>query len=161
MTKLRSLSEPQLGDTCAAIVFLLIEVAVLLVGVTFFPACPSVAVPAGILLVVLAGMRINALGVIVHEGFTWICWPQSQAQTIGFAIGERRFGRSTRGRSTDQTHPPPPVSHHRFLWRGSVIQIGRSIWYRRAGRTGQSHVAGSGQGNGVQESGGSTVGYDD
>jgi fatty acid desaturase len=66
---LRSLAEQSLGDTCWAIASLLIEVAVLLVAVNLLPRLPiGWAVTAGILLVLLIGMRINALGVIVHEG---------------------------------------------------------------------------------------------
>ncbi len=67
--ELRSLSEQSLGDSFAAIALLATEVAVLMVAANLLPLLPlGWAVPAGILLVLLVGLRINALGVIVHEG---------------------------------------------------------------------------------------------
>jgi fatty acid desaturase len=67
--ELRSWSRQSLADTYALIAWLAIEVGVLLVGVNLLPMLPLPwAIPAGIVLVLLIGLRINALGVVVHEG---------------------------------------------------------------------------------------------
>ncbi len=67
--ELRSLSEQSLADTFAAMVVLWFEVIVLLVGVNLVPLLPLAwAIPVGILIVLLMGLRMNAFGVILHEG---------------------------------------------------------------------------------------------
>jgi fatty acid desaturase len=67
--ELKALSEPSLRDTFAAIGALWVEVAVLLVAANLLPHLTLPwAVPAGILLVFFMGLRMNAFGVIVHEG---------------------------------------------------------------------------------------------
>jgi fatty acid desaturase len=67
--ELRELSEPSLRDTLVAIGALWVEVAILLVAVNLLPRLPLPwAIPAGILLVLLLGLRMNAFGVILHEG---------------------------------------------------------------------------------------------
>ena len=67
--ELRVLSVPSLTDTFAAIGVLWLEVAVLLCAANLLPRLPlAVSVPLGILLVVLIGLRMNAFGVILHEG---------------------------------------------------------------------------------------------
>jgi fatty acid desaturase len=66
---LRSLGTPSLVDTVVAVVVLWIEVAVLLVAANLVPRLPTGwAVPAGIVIVLLMGLRMNAFGVILHEG---------------------------------------------------------------------------------------------
>lgn len=66
---LRSLSEQSLPDTFVAIAVLWVEVAILLTAANLIPHLPLAwSIPAGILLVVLMGLRMNAFGVIVHEG---------------------------------------------------------------------------------------------
>ena len=66
---LRALSVPSLKDTFAAIGVLWLEVAVLLCAANLLPRLPLAwAVPAGVFLVVLLGLRMNAFGVILHEG---------------------------------------------------------------------------------------------
>lgn len=67
--ELRALSEPSLADTFFAITMLWIEVAALLVAANLLPHLPlGWAIAAGVLLVGLMGLRMNAFGVIVHEG---------------------------------------------------------------------------------------------
>jgi fatty acid desaturase len=67
--QLRSLSTPSLGDTFIAIAILWIEVAVLLAAANLLPRLPLPwSIPLGIVLVVLMGLRMNAFGVILHEG---------------------------------------------------------------------------------------------
>jgi fatty acid desaturase len=67
--EIQSLSEQSLPDTFAAIGALWVEVAILLAAVNLLPrlALPW-AIPAGILLVLVMGLRMNAYGVILHEG---------------------------------------------------------------------------------------------
>ena len=66
---LRSLSEQSLRDTFVAIAVLWIEVAVLVLAVNLIPRLPLWwAVAVGVVLVLLMGTRVMALGVIVHEG---------------------------------------------------------------------------------------------
>jgi len=67
--EIRALSEPSLLDTFAAIFLLWLEIAVLLVAVNYLPHLPlGWAIAAGALLVGLLGLRMNAFGVILHEG---------------------------------------------------------------------------------------------
>lgn len=67
--EIQSLSEQSLPDTFAAIGLLWVEVAVLLAAANFLPRLPLAwAVPAGLALVLLMGLRMNAFGVILHEG---------------------------------------------------------------------------------------------
>lgn len=66
---LRSLSQQSLRDTFVTITVLWIEVAVLVLGVNLIPRLPLWwAVAVGVVLVLLMGTRVMALGVIVHEG---------------------------------------------------------------------------------------------
>jgi fatty acid desaturase len=67
--ELQSLSKQSLPDTIAAIGVLWLEVAVLLTIANLLPRLPlgwSIAI--GVLLVLLLGLRMNAFGVILHEG---------------------------------------------------------------------------------------------
>jgi fatty acid desaturase len=67
--ELQSLSEQSLPDTFAAIGGLWVEVAILLTAVNLLPRLALVwAIPAGIVLVLMMGLRMNAFGVILHEG---------------------------------------------------------------------------------------------
>ena len=67
--ELHSLSKQSLTDTLGALAVIWIEVAVLVVAVNLLPRLPlGWAVPAGIALVLLMGTRMNAFGVILHEG---------------------------------------------------------------------------------------------
>jgi fatty acid desaturase len=67
--ELRSLSEQSLRDTFLAIGVLWVEAAVLLTAANLLPRLPLAgAIPAGILLVFVMGLRMNAFGVILHEG---------------------------------------------------------------------------------------------
>jgi fatty acid desaturase len=67
--ELETLSEQSLPDTFAAIGGLWVEVAVFLAAVNLLPRLAlGWAVPAGIFLVLLMGLRMNAFGVILHEG---------------------------------------------------------------------------------------------
>jgi fatty acid desaturase len=67
--ELQSLSEQSLPDTFAAIGALWVEMAILLTAVNLLPRLAFAwAVPAGILLVFLMGLRMNAFGVMLHEG---------------------------------------------------------------------------------------------
>ena len=67
--ELRMLSEQSLSDTFTAIGVLWAEAAVLLVAANLLPHLTLAwAIPAGILVVLLMGLRMNAFGVILHEG---------------------------------------------------------------------------------------------
>ena len=67
--EVRSLSEPSLLDTFAAIGVLWVEVIILLAAANLLPRLPLAwSIPVGILLVLLMGLRMNAFGVILHEG---------------------------------------------------------------------------------------------
>jgi fatty acid desaturase len=67
--ELRSLSQQSLPDTFIAMGVLWLEVAVLLAAANFLPHLPlGWSIPLGILLVLLLGLRMNAFGVILHEG---------------------------------------------------------------------------------------------
>jgi fatty acid desaturase len=66
---LRVLSEQSIADTVTVIALLWIEVAVLVAAANLIPHLDlGWAIPAGILLVFLLGLRMNAFGVILHEG---------------------------------------------------------------------------------------------
>ena len=67
--ELHALSEPSMPDTVKAIGVLWLEVAVLLAAANLLPRLPlPAAIPLGVLLVLLLGLRMNAFGVILHEG---------------------------------------------------------------------------------------------
>ncbi len=67
--ELQTLSKPSLPDTFVAIGVLWLEVALLLGAVNLLPRLPLAwSIPAGIVLVLLLGLRMNAFGVILHEG---------------------------------------------------------------------------------------------
>src|SRR5450631_644238 len=67
--ELRTLSEQSLPDTFGAVAVLWIEVVVLLAAANLLPLLPlGWAIPAGVLVVLLMGLRMNAFGVILHEG---------------------------------------------------------------------------------------------
>jgi fatty acid desaturase len=67
--ELTDLSRRSLSDTIGLLAVLWIEIIVLLAGANLLPRLGAAsAVPLGILLVVLIATRINALGVVIHEG---------------------------------------------------------------------------------------------
>jgi fatty acid desaturase len=67
--ELRSLSEQSLPDTFGAIGTLWLEVAALLAAANLIPRLPLPwAIPAGVAVVLAMGLRMNAFGVILHEG---------------------------------------------------------------------------------------------
>jgi fatty acid desaturase len=67
--ELAELSRRSLVDTVGLLAALWVEIIVLLVGANLLPRLSLAwAVPIGILLVVLIATRINALGVVIHEG---------------------------------------------------------------------------------------------
>jgi fatty acid desaturase len=68
-TDIQSWSRASIGDSVAAIAVLWFEVVVLLAGANLLVRLPlGWAVAAGIAVVVLMGLRMNAFGVILHEG---------------------------------------------------------------------------------------------
>ncbi len=67
--ELRSLAQPSLSDSIMATAVLWLEVVVLLTAANLLPRLPlGWAIVGGILIVGLMGLRMNAFGVIVHEG---------------------------------------------------------------------------------------------
>jgi fatty acid desaturase len=67
--ELAKLSQRSLVDTIGLLAVLWVEIIVLLAGANLLPRLADAwAVPLGILLVVLIATRINALGVVIHEG---------------------------------------------------------------------------------------------
>jgi fatty acid desaturase len=66
---IRSLSRQSLADTIGAVSVLWVETVVLLTAANLLPRLPlGWAIPAGIVIVLLMGLRMNAFGVILHEG---------------------------------------------------------------------------------------------
>jgi fatty acid desaturase len=67
--ELKTLAEPSLRDTFTVIGVLWVEVAILLAAANLLPRLPVAwSIPAGILVVLFMGLRMNAFGVILHEG---------------------------------------------------------------------------------------------
>jgi fatty acid desaturase len=67
--ELKSYSEPSLLDTFTAIGVLWVEVAILLAVADLLPHLDLAwSIPVGVLVVLLMGLRMNAFGVILHEG---------------------------------------------------------------------------------------------
>ena len=67
--ELKTLSEQSLADTLTVIGSLWFELAILLAAANLLPRLALAwSIPLGILLVLLMGLRMNALGVILHEG---------------------------------------------------------------------------------------------
>jgi fatty acid desaturase len=67
--ELQSYGAHSLGDTSVSIGLLWLEVVALLVVANLLPRLPIAwAVPVGIIVVLLLGLRMNAFGVILHEG---------------------------------------------------------------------------------------------
>jgi fatty acid desaturase len=67
--ELQALSQPSLPDTYTTVGVLWLEVVVLLAAANLLPHLPLAwAIPAGILVVLLMGLRMNAFGVVLHEG---------------------------------------------------------------------------------------------
>lgn len=66
---LRDLARPSLADSVTWVAVLWIEVVVLLAAANLLPRLPlGPAIAAGCVVVVLMGTRMNAFGVVVHEG---------------------------------------------------------------------------------------------
>jgi fatty acid desaturase len=67
--EIRSLSQPSVADSVMVMAVLWAEAIALLVAANLLPRLPlGWAVAAGVLIVVLMGLRMNAFGVILHEG---------------------------------------------------------------------------------------------
>ena len=67
--RLRGLAEPSVADSITMISVLWLEIVVLLVGANLLPTLPiGAAIVLGVVIVALLGTRMNALGVVVHEG---------------------------------------------------------------------------------------------
>ena len=67
--ELQSFSEPSLLDTFTSIGLLWLEVVVLLAVANLLPHLALAwSIPLGIVVVLLMGLRMNAFGVILHEG---------------------------------------------------------------------------------------------
>ncbi len=67
--RIRELSVPSLSDTLRTLAVLWTEVIVLLAAANLLPRLPlGWAVAAGVVIVLLMGTRMNAFGVILHEG---------------------------------------------------------------------------------------------
>jgi fatty acid desaturase len=67
--ELGRLSEQSLGDSLVAMAVLWVEVIVLLAAANLLPRLPlGWAIAGGVVVVVLMGLRMNAFGVILHEG---------------------------------------------------------------------------------------------
>jgi fatty acid desaturase len=109
--ELRSLSEQSLPDTFWAIGFLWAEVAILLAAANLLPRLPLPwAVPAGILLVFLMGLRMNAFGVILHEGSHGLL---AKARGLNDAICN--WGIAFWTINSVEEYRPTHRLHHRYL----------------------------------------------
>jgi fatty acid desaturase len=106
-----SLSKASLLDTFASIGALWFEVAVLIAAANLLPRLPlGWAVPAGIVLVLLLGLRMNAFGVVLHEG------------SHGLLAGSRRlndricnWGIAFWTINSVEEYRPTHRLHHRYL----------------------------------------------
>jgi fatty acid desaturase len=109
--ELRSLSQQSLPDTIAAIGLLWLEVAVLLTVANLLPGLPlALSIPIGILVVLLMGLRMNAFGVLLHEG------------SHGFLVKERslndricNWGIAFWTINSVEEYRPTHRLHHRYL----------------------------------------------
>ena len=120
-----SLSKPSLVDTFASIGALWFEVAVLITAANLLPRLPlGWAVPAGVVLVLLLGLRMNAFGVVLHEGSHGLL-AGSRRLTTGSATGVLLSGPSTRSRST-----VPPTASTIAIWDRSATRTAPSTWCR-------------------------------
>ncbi len=121
--EIRSLSEQSLPDTFGAIGLLWVEVAVLLTAANLLPRLPLAwAVPAGVASVLLMGLRMNAFGVILHEGSHGLL-AKSRKLNDRICNWGSHFGRSTRSKSIGQ----PTVSTI-DTWDRSGTLTEASIW---------------------------------
>ena len=109
--ELKSLSEQSLADTFAAIGVLWVEVVALLVAVNLLPRLPlGWAVPAGLVLVLLMGLRMNAFGVILHEGSHGLL---AKSRTLNDRICN--WGISFWTINSVEEYRPTHRLHHRYL----------------------------------------------
>jgi fatty acid desaturase len=130
---IRSLSVPSLADSCLTIGWVWLEVGVLIAAANLLPLLrTSLAVPAGIVIVVLMGLRMNAFGVLVHEG------------SHGFLAKSRRlndrlsnWGIAFWTINSVEEYRPTHRLHHRYL--GQERDPDRNFYLvpaRRGGLTG-------------------------
>ena len=120
----RVLVRQSLPDTVCAIAVLWIEVAVLLAAANLLPRLPLAwAIPPGIVLVLLMGLRMNAFGVILHEGSHGLLARSRKLNDRMCNWAHRPSGRSTRSRSTG-----PPTGSTTATWARRTILTVSSIW---------------------------------
>jgi fatty acid desaturase len=66
--EIRTLGQPSLRDSVLAITAVWVEIVVLLAGANLLVVLPIAwAIPIGVVIVLLMGLRMNALGVLLHE----------------------------------------------------------------------------------------------
>ena len=131
--EIRALSAPSLADSFLSITWVWLEVAVLLTAANLLPRLPTGwAVLAGLVIVLLMGLRMNAFGVLVHEG------------SHGFLARSRRFNDRLSNwavafwtiNSVEEYRPTHRL-HHRYL--GQERDPDRNFYLvpaRRGGLTG-------------------------
>jgi fatty acid desaturase len=109
--ELKALSQQSLPDTFGAIGVLWVEVAILLAAVNLLPrlALPW-AVLVGILLVLLMGLRMNAFGVILHEGSHGLL---AKSRTLNDRICN--WGIAFWSINSVEEYRPTHRLHHRYL----------------------------------------------
>jgi fatty acid desaturase len=109
--ELQSLSQQSLPDTFAAIGVLWLEVAVLLTCANLLPRLPLAwSIPIGVVLVLLLGLRMNAYGVILHEGSHGLL---AKARTLNDRICN--WGIAFWTINSVEEYRPTHRLHHRYL----------------------------------------------
>jgi fatty acid desaturase len=130
--ELRLLSEQSIADTVAAIAVLWVEVAILVTAANLIPHLPlSWAISAGVLLVLLMGLRMNAFGVILHEGSHGLL---AKSRTLNDRVCN--WGIAFWTINSVEEYRPTHRLHHRYL--GQEGDPDRSFYlvpYRRGALT--------------------------
>ena len=153
--ELQSLSEQSLPDTFAAIGGLWVEVAIILTAVNLLPRLALVwAIPAGIVLVLMMGLRMNAFGVILHEGSHGLL---AKTRTLNDRICN--WGIAFWTINSVEEYRPTHRLHHRYLGQErDPDRVFYLVPFRRGALT-ISHPPGSPRGHGIPESNHSNFGH--
>ena len=121
--ELQAYGEQSLTDTMVSIGVLWLEVIVLLAVANLLPRLPlGWAIPLGVLVVALMGLRMNAFGVILHEGSHG-----SLAKSRPLNDRICNWGVAFWAVNSVEEYRPTHRLHHRYLGR-SVTRIASSTW---------------------------------
>ena len=153
--EIQSLSEQSLRDTITAIGVFWVEVAILLAPPIFFLDCrwPG-RFRLGIVLVLLMGLRMNAFGVILHEGSHGLL---AKSRSLNDRICN--WGIAFWTINSVEEYRPTHRLHHRYL--GQERDPDRVFYLvpARRGALTTSPAPGSLRGDGIPESNQSDLGH--